>query len=151
MSSAESLENGRNWLFQLTYGAEQAYLLNRQAETSARGLSYLENVKGRSARRLMYWSDKSLLRDLHIIESNLEEFIGAKAIVVPLQESPQTEPIEGRVTDFDLDRSQLELRVVRKLQIVNFCEPHYGNNFRQVEATPLVELQTDMPYRGRSY
>ena len=147
LSSAEAKENGERWLWQLCYGAEKAFQLNRDVE-QATGLSYLKKVKGKDIRTIIENSDSKLLYKIASAERTLGHLVGELVWVNPLAAGSQSEPIEGRLRSYDLDVASISVRGAGRLAVVQFCEFKFDEPAQYMSRAPLVEFRTELPYKS---
>lgn len=137
MSSGErqSINYGARWLGELTYAAEKTHDFKLETQ----GKSKREIVAAKGLRYLLFKIEQS--------ESILDELIGQDVLLRPLEVSQQNDQIEGRMRKYNLDKQQIIVKGAGALATVQFCAFEFDELDGYYRTMPLVELETETPYK----
>ena len=124
-------DNGAWWLFELLYGAEKTFLFN-----NTRRRNTLDLVLNEQSRLLA----QKIKQTIFNLDLNL---IGSEVTVEPL--SKEYEPIDGILTNYNLQRATITLGEGRERVRLNYGKFVLENSF--VRSTGLIVLSTDQEYR----
>jgi hypothetical protein len=147
---------GKMWLHELKYGVEK-HILSQQNTQSQLIHHKLPRLRKISRHEEDYNPRKvdvaSQISKLTIVKMALDNgLLGAIVDVHPISLddcSQVSDDISGRLTNYSLSARTITISNANDRHIIEFCKPEYPNGpmDNSLRIIPLIELQTDQPYK----